>query len=69
MVKSPNIEEACGYKQVFNKDELKGKIIKNTIIGGHRDNLYLVFTDNTFAHIEITDSDSPFLEFEDNRHV
>ena len=25
MVKSPSIEEACGYKQVFNEDELKGK--------------------------------------------
>ena len=68
MVKSPSIEEACGYKQVFSEDELKGKIIKNTIIDRHEDNLYLVFTDNTFAHVEITDSDSPRLEFEDNRH-
>ena len=44
MVKSPSIEEACGYKQVFNENELKGRIIKDTIIDRHRDNLYLVFT-------------------------
>ena len=65
MIRRPSVEEACGYKQVFDKEELNGKIIKDVIL--KYDQLTLVFTDKTFAHFESTGDDNPYIELDDEQ--
>lgn len=49
MKKNLNVEEACGYKQLYNLSEIEGKTVLGSEVQYSR--LYIIFSDKTFIAI------------------